>query len=188
MVNINNQQPTLITKRLIIRPYTLQDAPDLQRLIGECDIAATMVHVPHPYIDGMAEEFISKQQESFKKGLMIAFAITHRQNGFFIGGISLNNIDKQSELAEMGYWIGKPYWNQGYGTEAARAILKYGFEALGLNRIYANYFKQNLASGRIMQKIGMKYEGCQRQQFKKWGNFVDLVLYGILKSEYIEHK
>jgi len=115
---------------------------------------------------------------------MVDFAITHRQEGFFIGGIGLNNIDKQSELAEIGYWIGKPYWGKGYGTEAAHAVLQYGFEVLRLNRVHSKHFSNNPASGRIMQKIGMKHEGCQRQQFKKWGTFVDFELYGILRSEY----
>ena len=93
-------------------------------------------------------------------------------------------IDKQNNSAELGYWIGKPYWNSGYATEASRAVLKYGFEVLGLNRIHASHFRRNPASGRIMEKIGMKYEGCLRQHFKKWGKFEDLETYGILRSEY----
>ena len=179
-----SQQPTIKTERLMLRPYNLGDAPEVQRLIGERDVVSTMTNVPHPYEDGMAEEWIGERQESFEKGKTVDFAITHRQEGFFIGGISLNNIDRQSELAEIGYWIGKPYWRKGYGTEAARAILKYGFEALGLNRIHGKHFRRNPASGRIMQKIGMKHEGCHRQHFKKWGNFEDCELYGILRSEY----
>jgi RimJ/RimL family protein N-acetyltransferase len=132
----------------------------------------------------MAEEWIGGRRESFEKGRTVDFAITHRQDGFFIGGISLNNIDKQSELAEIGYWIGKPYWRSGYGTEAAHAVLQYGFEVLGLNCIHGKHFSSNPASGRIMQKIGMKHEGCRRQHFKKWGKFEDFELYGILRSEY----
>ena len=178
-----NERPTLTTERLILRPYTLDDAPELQRLFGERDVAATMANIPYPYEDGMAEEWIGTHQESFEKGEAIEFAITHRQEGFLIGGIGLR-IDKHSELAEIGYWIGKPYWRKGYGTEAAHAVLKYGFEVLGLNRINGRYFKRNPASGSIMQKIGMKHEGCQRQAFKKWGKFEDFELYGILRSEY----
>ena len=78
----------------------------------------------------------------------------------------------------MGYWIGKPYWNQGFGTEAALAILRYAFEQLGLNRVYAAHFRRNPASGRIMQKIGMTYEGRLRQHVKKWGDFEDMEYYG----------
>jgi len=179
-----NQQPTIITERLILRPYRLEDATELQMLIGDRDVVTTMTNVPHPYEDGMAEEWIGERQESFEKGKTVDFAITHRQEGFLIGGISLNDIDRQSELAEIGYWIGKPYWGNGYGTEVARAVLQYGFEVLGLNRIHGKHFRRNPTSGRIMQKIGMKHEGCHRQHFKKWGNFEDFELYGILRSEY----
>ena len=178
-----SEQPTIKTERLVLRPFSLDDAPELQRLIGDRDVASTTAAIPHPYEDGMAEEWIGRRQESFEKGEMVNFAITHRQDGFLIGGIGLV-IDKQSERAEIGYWIGKPYWGHGYGTESAQAVLSYGFEALGLNRIHAGHFRRNPASGKVLQKIGMKREGCQRQHFKKWGNFEDIERYGILRSEY----
>lgn len=180
------QQPTLTTERLILRPYRLEDAAELQRLIGERDIVSTMTNVPHPYEDGMAEEWIGGRKESFEQGKTIDLAITQREDGFFIGGISLMDIDRQSERAEIGYWIGKPYWQKGYGTEAAKSIVKYGFETLRLNRINGRHFVRNPASGRILKKIGMKHEGRQRQAFKKWGHFEDFELYGILKSDYEE--
>jgi ribosomal-protein-alanine N-acetyltransferase len=180
-----SQQPTIKTERLILRPYTLNDAPELQRLIGDRDIAATTANIPHPYEDGMAEDWIAKRQESFEKGKTVDFAITHCQEGFLIGGISLNNIDRQSEHAEIGYWIGKSYWGRGYATEAAQAVLRYGFDTLGLNRIHARHFARNPASGRILRKIGMKHEGYRRQHFKKWGKFEDWELYGILRREYL---
>ena len=172
------------TERLILRPHTLDDAKELQRLIGDRDIASTTLNIPHPYEDGMAEEWISRRQETFERGVSVQFAITHREQGGFMGGIGLM-IDREHERAEVGYWIGKPYWNQGYCTEAARAILKYGFEVLGLNRIHATPMTRNPASGRVLQKIGMKHEGCLRQHVKKWDKFEDMETYGILRSEYI---
>jgi ribosomal-protein-alanine N-acetyltransferase len=132
----------------------------------------------------MAEEWISGRQESFEKGQTVDFAITHRQDGHFIGGASLMNINQPSQRAEIAYWLGKPYWSKGYGTEAARAVVKYGFETMGLNRINGRHFGSNTASGRVLIKIGMKHEGCQRQAYKKWGKFEDFELYGILRSEY----
>ena len=175
--------PTIKTERLILRPFTLDDAPELQRLIGDRDIASTTLNIPHPYEDGMAEEWIGPHQEQFDKGEEINLAIAHREQNFLIGGIGLK-INKRFENAELGYWIGKPYWNQGYCTEAARAVLKYGFEILGLNRVHASHMTRNPASGRVTQKIGMKHEGCLRQHAKKWGKFEDMEAYGILRSEY----
>ena len=118
-----NQQPTLTTERLILRPYTLQDAPDLQRLIGVREVAITMSYVPYPYPDGAAEEWINKHLERAEKG-EFQFAITDRTDGHLIGGIGFHEFDRQSDCAEIGYWIAVPHWKNGYGTEAARVILK----------------------------------------------------------------
>ncbi|QTA82731.1 GNAT domain-containing protein [Desulfonema limicola] len=86
-------------------------------------------------------------------------------------------------MAEMGYWVGIEYWGNGYCTEATKKVLEYGFDTQNLNRIFAYHFGSNPASGRVMKKIGMKYEGCLRQAIKKWGKFEDSVLYGVLKSD-----
>ena len=177
------EHPTIETERLILRPFRLDDAPELQRLIGDRDIAATTLNIPHPYENGMAEEWIGKHQERFDKGEGVSFAITHREEGFFIGGMGLH-INKEHENAALGYWVGKPYWNKGYCTEAAQAVVRYGFEVLGLNRIHAAHMRRNPASGKVMQKIGMKHEGCLRQHIKKWDKFEDIERYGILRGEY----
>jgi ribosomal-protein-alanine N-acetyltransferase len=177
------ERPTLVTRRLILRPFTLEDAPDVKQLAGDRDVAVGMGNMPYPYEDGMAEEWILAQQAGFEKGEQVNFAITRRDQGFLIGSIGLF-MERQHQRANLGYWVGKPYWNQGFGTEAARAVLQYGFETLGLNRIQAGYFKSNPASGRIMQKIGMSYEGCLREHVNKWGQLKDVVIYGVLRSEY----
>lgn len=161
----------------------LEDAPDLQRLAGEYDIASTVPGIPHPYEDGMAEEWIRSCYEKFEKDEALHFAITLRTDRNLIGGIGLK-LDREHEKGEMGYWVGKPYWNRGYTTEAARAVVAYSFEVLKLNRIHAYYFKRNAASGRVMEKVGMRYEGCFRQHVKKWDNFEDIMVYGILKADY----
>lgn len=93
-------------------------------------------------------------------------------------------LNRNHQRAEMGYWIGKPCWNRGYCSEAAEALLKYGFETLGLNRIFAHHMSSNPASGKVMQKIGMKREGFLRQHVRKWDVYEDLELYAILRSEY----
>ena len=180
-----SERPTIETERLKLRPFTLDDAKELQRLIGEWDIASTTLNIPHPYEDGMAEEWIGKHQESFDKGERVEFAIVHGEQGFLIGGIGLGLEYKQNEIMQLGYWIGKPYWDKGYCTEAAKAVLKYGFEVLGLHRIYARHFTRNPASGRVLQKIGMKHEGTSKEAVKKWGKFEDRENYGILRSDYI---
>jgi len=178
------ERPILKTEHLILRPFILEDAPAVQRLAGDKDIASTTLRIPHPYEDGIAEVWISKHQEELEKGEQVTFAIAHREEQYLIGAIGLSGISQEHETAEVGYWIGKPYWNQGYCTEAVEAMLQYAFEELKLNRVYARHFKRNPASGRVMQKVGMKHEGCLRQHFKKWGDYEDSEMYGILRQEF----
>jgi RimJ/RimL family protein N-acetyltransferase len=174
--------PTLQTQRLILRPFTLEDAPIVQRLAGAYEVAATTLNMPHPYQDGMAQQWISSQRAKHEKGEVVDFAIVIREGILLCGAIGLG-IDKRNNNAELGYWIGVPYWGQGYCTEAAKAVLSYGFKSLNLHRIHAAHLKCNPASGRVMQKIGMSYEGCSRDHFCKWGQFYDDLRYGILASE-----
>lgn len=184
MNNNMTEHPTLYTLHLVLRPYSIWDAEDLQQLINDKDIASTMINIPHPYTLEDAIEFLGKREENYRETGSLQFAITHKDD-YFIGGIGLS-INKKHENGEIGYWIGKQYWGKGYCTEAAGAVVKYGFEVLGLNRIHATHMSRNPASGRVMQKIGMKYEGRLRQDRKKWDKFEDMELYGILRSDYLE--
>src|SRR5215467_9659916 len=143
--------PTLETERLWIRPYSEADIPELLTLIGTKEVAATTLSIAHPYTEQDARAFLQLAQEPGKMWL----AITLRSDGRQIGGIGLR-IDEQHQHAELGYWLGVPYWGKGYATEAAQELLRYGFEELGMHRIFASHFAQNPASGRVLNKIGMK--------------------------------
>ncbi|MBN1406970.1 MAG: GNAT family N-acetyltransferase [Calditrichaceae bacterium] len=180
---MNILKKTIKTNRLLLRPFQLSDGNDVQRLAGEFEIADTTLFIPHPYEDGVAEQWIRTHEEHLKSGKEIIFAITLQNTKELIGSIGLI-VNKEHEKAELGYWIGKPYWNKGYATEAAEAMLKFGFEDINLNRIHAHYFARNPASGKVMEKLGMRYEGTLRDDIKKWGKFEDIKIYGILKSEY----
>jgi len=175
------ERPTLETPRLVLRPFALGDAPDVQRLAGAREVAATTLNIPHPYEEGMAEAWIGTHQERFDAGAMVTLAVTLREGGALIGAIDLR-FEPAHQRAEMGYWIAVPHWNQGYCTEAARAMLRYGFEERALHRIGATHLGSNPASGRVMQKMGMTYEGRLRDYVKKWGRFEDLVHYGLLRD------
>ena len=177
------ERPTIKTIRLVLRPFTLADAPQVHQLAGDKEVAATLVPLPHPYEDGMAEHWIGTHQERYEKGELVSFAIVLRATQALIGAIDLE-ISRQHENGEIGYWLGKSFWHQGYATEAAQAVLRYGFEVVGLHRIHANYLTRNQASTRVLQKLGMREEGCLRQHLKHWGVFEDMGIYGILRSEW----
>ncbi len=146
-------------------------------------MAATTLRVPHPYPDGVAEAWVLSQPGAWERGEELALAITRRGDGVLIGAIGLA-FSPEHGRAELGYWIGVPYWGQGYATEAAGAVLAHGFRALGLARVHACHFGRNVASGRVLQKIGMTHEGRQRQHLVKNGVPEDLELYGILREEF----
>jgi len=176
-------QPTLITERLKLRPFTLSDATDVQRLAGDRLIASTTLRIPHPYSDGIAEKWIETQRRDFQQGKLVNFAITRRPHNFITGSIGLT-IDTDHNNAELGYWVGKPYWNQGYATEAARHVVKYAFEVLYLNRVHAHHFVRNPRSGRVMQNIPLIHEGTLKQHIKKWQQYEDIVIYGITNKDW----
>ena len=162
------QRATLHTQRLILRPFEIADALDVQRLAGDQAIADTTLNIPHPYEDGMAEQWISTRQPQFEAGELANFAIVLRATGELVGAIGLV-INRRFDHAELGYWIGRPYWKQGFCTEAGRAVLRYGFTELNLNRIHAYYLSRNPAPGRVMEKLGMTREGLLRQHPEEVG-------------------
>ena len=176
-------QPTLATRRLRLRPFLAEDAPVVRELAGERAIADTTLNIPHPYEEGMAEEWIKSHEPGYEEGASATFAIVRRDDAVLAGAIGLQ-IDSVLKKAELGYWVGKPFWNRGFATEATLAVLKFGFEDLGLNRILARHLERNPASGRVMQKAGMLREGIARQDIIKWGRYEDLVSYAMLREEW----
>lgn len=180
--------PILHTERLVLRPFKLEDAPEVQRFAGDRDVASTTSAIPHPYEDGMAEEWISTHQSGFEKGTGINLAITLKdtektEDTILIGAIGIG-IDQTEKIGELGYWVGKPYWNCGYATEAANVILNYAFDVLELTSIHAFYLKRNPASGRVLEKIGMQFEESFPKAVEKWGVLEDMIKYNIQNETY----
>jgi ribosomal-protein-alanine N-acetyltransferase len=187
LINLVLEQPTLTTERLLLRPFTLADAPRVEALAGAREIADTTLHIPHPYPVGAAEQWIATHAPRFVTGTLATFAIVEQQSADLVGAVGLT-IESHDARGELGYWVGVPYWGHGYATEAARALLVYGFESRRLNRVQARHFLRNAASGRVMQKLGMTYEGTFRQAMRKWDQFEDIVMYAILASEWNAHR
>ena len=130
--------------------FSRSDAADVQRLAGAKEVAAG-TFLPHPYTDGTAEQWIRSQQQDFDAGTLVNFAIVLLTDHVLVGSIGLD-IAAGHQHARMGYWLGVPYWNQGYGTEAVNAVLAYGFNQRHLHRISAPHFLNNPASGRVCRR------------------------------------
>lgn len=171
--------PEIETTRLKLRPFTEADIPELVRLIGAREVAAMTMRIAHPYTEQHAKDFIAKTRNDDE----IRVAVVLASNGSLCGGVGLKPA-AEHQRAELGYWVGVPYWGNGYATEAARAMLRYGFETVNLHRILATHVKHNPASGKVLVKLGMRHEGSMREHSLKWGEFADLEIYGILRREW----
>lgn len=179
-MNLPDSRPTIRTSRLILRPLHLSDGFDVRRMAGNPKVAENTLYMPFPYPEGIAEEWISTHAQEFtdKKQLVLGICIASDKK--LIGCIGLT-LKKEIENAELGYWLGEEYWNQGFATEAAAAIVDYGFRSLNLHKIFACYFATNSSSGRVMEKIGMVQEGYLREHVRHWGEYKDLCMFGIVR-------
>jgi len=180
-------QPNLGTSRLILRPFRKDDASSVQQLAGEWEIADTTLNIPHPYENGLAEKWIEARGPGYEAKKLATFAVVLRDGEELIGAIGLT-VNRRFNKANLGYWIGKPYWNLGYATEATRTVVAFGFDNLDLNRIHAFHLARNPSSGRVMEKIGMQREGIARQDTMKWDKYEDVVTYGILREDWLQNQ
>src|SRR5690625_3229492 len=174
---------TLETERLLLRTLTSDDSDRIEELAGDYDVAKSTLNIPHPYPKGTAIQFIESILNAEKNNKIVMFAITEKESQLLIGliNISLTAPYKRGELA---YWVGKQYRGKGYGTEATKKVLEVGFNHLNLNKIFAASFTSNPGSWRIMEKVGLKYEGTLKQHVARFGQFYDLAYYGLLKEEF----
>ena len=172
-------QPTLETKRLKLRPLVPSDAVDVQSMAGDYRVAEMTENIPHPYLDGMAEEWISTHQENWNAQERVTWAVCSNSDDELIGCIGLV-INGKHCRASLGYWIGNVHWKKGFCTEAAIAVVDFGFKNLNLQRIEALHLTKNPASGAVMRKIGMTHEGTMHNYVLKDGVFEDMERYAIL--------
>jgi ribosomal-protein-alanine N-acetyltransferase len=158
---------TLATERLVLRPFALTDAAVVEALAGDAEVARTS-NVPHPYPAGGARDWITAEHEAAAQGLRSSFAIVRRVDGQLVGCMMLG-VTPEHRRAALGYWIGRPYWGQGYATEAGVRMVAYAFEERDLHRVMAHAIRYNRASTRVLEKLGMVYEGTLRQHLYHWG-------------------
>ncbi len=175
--------PVLSTRRLLLRMPEPGDVAAITQQAGVFDVADTTLKIPHPYTVQDARNWIRDAGKQYRAGTLLQWVIFLRGHNELIGAIGLSGIDQAHRHAELGYWIGKPWWQNGFATEAARAVVEFAFSETVLHRIHAHHFARNPASGKVLQKIGMQYEGRLREHVVKWDGYEDLEIYGIIKPE-----
>lgn len=159
----------LKSERLLIRPFDLADGPEVERLCGDWDIAKMLARVPHPYPRGLGTSWIKSHDALRKNDKEFPFAIT--KGGTLIGSTGVTRRGPTS--GEVGYWIAKTHWGQGFATEATRSMLQFAYWELGLNEVVAGYYSDNPASGRVLRKLGFRYTGTQKHWCEARQNAVD---------------
>ncbi|WP_072397652.1 GNAT family N-acetyltransferase [Hyphomicrobium sp. CS1GBMeth3] len=143
-------QKPIKTRRLVLRALKDSDVPQLTRLAGDWDVARMTARIPYPYSEAMAREWLA----SLAPGEFVR-AVTF--GGTLVGAVGYVPNDDGS--AEIGYWIGRPWWGRGFASEAARALVRYCFTTAGFKRLTCCHFEDNLASARVVRKLGFRAKG-----------------------------
>ena len=163
----------LETHRLRLRRPEARDLPAMVALADDFDVAKNLSSLPHPYTIRDGEDFLARIAEQHATGADFPFAITLRSNGAYMGGVGLHLRD--NGLFELGYWLGRPFWGRGYGTEAAGKLTSFAFSQLRAERIAAGYFHDNPASCHVLTKLGFVACGSEDRQSLARGHAVRCV-------------
>ncbi len=173
----NKTNNTIETERLLLRKFVLDDSDDLTKICNNYNIYKYTMNLPYPYEKQNAIDFINFLSENPDNNI---FAITDKNTGTLYGNVSIGL--KKHGKGEIGYFVGEEYWGKGIATEATKAIIEYGFNHLNLHKIYARHLEENKASGRVMQKTGMFYEGTFKDEVFKENRYQNVAFYGIIKE------
>jgi ribosomal-protein-alanine N-acetyltransferase len=175
--------PELNTSRLLLRKLMTKDVNDIYEYASNPEVSRSVVWDYHKSVkDSM--EFLVKTLQQYNTGRPASWGIVYKENNKLIGTGGYHVWYPDHAYAEIGYVISQRFWNKGLMTEALAEMMKFGFESLLLNRIEARCFTDNTASERVMQKCGMKYEGTLRSAIFVKGEYRDLKVYSMLRSEF----
>lgn len=163
---------------LNIRCLDTNDLKDIAKLANDRDIAEMTANLPYPYTQTDAATWFDYVQRTESEHV---FSICL---GNKLIGICELVHEPEHKRAELGYWLGKQYWHNGYATSAAQMLVGYGFSVLGVRKIYANCFGVNSASQHVLEKNGFKLEGCLKDHFIRLGKTHDILKYGLFKDNY----
>ncbi|MEJ8801343.1 GNAT family N-acetyltransferase [Pontibacter sp. H249] len=173
--------PDILTERLKLRLIQPADAGFI--LQGLSDERVTKYYAVHFDTMEAVQEQMAFYEQLLSEGTGVWWAFSLKDNDQLIGACGYSSLEAEHRKAEIGFWLLPDYWGRGYIPEAAKAIVKYGFESMNLNRIEAIVEGGNEQSEQVLQKIGFTYEGRLREREIKNGQVIDLIYYSILKGK-----
>ena len=174
---------TILTERLSLGAILATDIPSIIKYAGDVKVAEQLLNLPHPYYEKDAIFWLNLAHQGWQDQSKYIFGIRLQATQELVGGIGLH-VESSYDRAELGYWIGVPFWGQGYMSEAIATILKFGFREAGLNKIFAIHYMDNPASGKVMIKNGMIKEGELKEHIKVKGAYKNIAQYGLTKTTY----
>lgn len=183
--DIYNNLPLIETKRLKLRKLTLDDAEDMHLYGSNKEVTKHVFWDTHQSLSD-TEAFIQYALDQYKNKQIAPWGIEHKQDKKLIGTIDFVRWLPEHRIAEIGYVIAPDYWGRGIATEAANAVIEFGFTKMNLIRIEAKCFKENIASARVMEKAGMTLEGIIQKGIFAKNKHWDLKLYSILRDEFFQ--
>jgi 8-oxo-dGTP diphosphatase len=175
----------LATERLVLRPVEPGDRDQILALAGDWEVARYLTRVPFPYRAEQAEQWIAHARRSLRAGSEIALAITLREEGTMIGCVGID-LAVPRRSGALGYWLGRPYWGQGYASESCRRMLDYAFSVLNLQRLEADVLKQNRASIRVLESVGFKFDRDIEVEFPARGGMRPALRYALTRAHFGE--
>jgi len=181
--HIYSDLPTLETERLILRKVTLEDIEDMYEYTSEEKVSKFVTWNTHKSLSD-TKEFIRFILDKYKNKKIAPWGIEHKENGKLIGTIDFLWWKPDHKVAEIGYVISKDYWGLGLTTEAGKEVVKFGFKNMDLVRVQAKCLIENTGSSRVMEKMGMSFEGIIRKREYSKGKHRDLKMYSILREEF----
>lgn len=173
---------TLETERLILRKMTMDDAADMFEYASDPEVTRHSTWNTHQTLHD-TRQFLQYMIANYEAKQVSSWGIEHKRDGKFIGTGGFIYWRPEHNRSEIGYALSRAYWNQGLMSEAVAAMVRFGFEEMGLNRLEARCNVDNIGSERVMQKVGMTYEGTIREQLLVRGHYESVKLYSILRSE-----
>ena len=176
--------PVLDTPRLRLRHPRPSDGPAVLAIFGNPQAMRYWSH--EPLADPKAAtHYIASMDEGFAERALFQWAITEPAADELIGTVTLTSWQRVNRRAELGYMLSPAHWGKGFASEAVRAVLRFGFEAMDLHRVEAELDPRNEASARLLERVGFQQEGLQRQTWYLYDEWCDSALYGILRADFI---
>ena len=175
--------PTLETSDLVLRKPSLKDAGDIFRYASDPEVARYVLWEPHRSL-AETRSFVRFLRSRIRAGYPSSWVVFLKKTGEVIGTIGFIWYSETNRSAELGYSFSREHWNHGYATQALGAVIDASFASLPVNRLEAQHDVRNPARGRVMEKCGLRQEGILRDRIVNKGEYVDVALYAVLRSDW----